>query len=158
MGRCMFLQSIRHVMLKRQFRSAIIIVCVQHLTYLEFCATFRVRKILKAVQDDSLECFYGLPRSLRSLSWISFSLVAVLDFLLAQLCRSFGFASTRFELRSPGFTRTKIRFFAPKNGWNIEHKSYFAAASFLFASGGSCPDGGSFGVKAAQTAHRNDTH
>ena len=26
---------------------------------------------------------------------------AVLDFLLAQLCRSFGFASTRFELRSP---------------------------------------------------------
>ena len=35
--------------------------------------------------------------------------IRVLDFLLAQLCRSFGFASTRFELRSPGFTRPEIR-------------------------------------------------
>ena len=47
--------------------------------------------------------------SFLGLSWISLSLVAVLDFLLAQLCRSFGFASTRFELRSPGFTRPEIR-------------------------------------------------
>ena len=41
--------------------------------------------------------------------WIAAPSFAVLDFLLAQLCRSFGFASTRFELRSPGFTRTEIR-------------------------------------------------
>ena len=59
-------KSIHHVMLKRLFRSAIIIVCVQHLSHLEFCATFHVRKILKPVQDDSLECFYRMPRSLRS--------------------------------------------------------------------------------------------
>ena len=38
--------------------------------------------------------------------------IRLLDFLLAQLCRSFGFASTRFKLRSPGFaslTRPEIR-------------------------------------------------
>ena len=40
----------------------------------------------------------------------------VLNFLPAQLCHSFGFASTRFELRSPGFTRPKIR--SPKGRGN----------------------------------------
>ena len=50
--------------------------------------------------------FFSSPQLAKKRRQIRF-----LDFLIAQLCRSFGFASTRFELRSPGFTRTEIRYF-----------------------------------------------
>ena len=46
------------------------------------------------------------PTSHGALTSFSPAKIRFLDFLIAQLCRSFGFASTRFELRSPGFTRT----------------------------------------------------
>ena len=39
-----------------------------------------VRRTTEAIQSAGVACFYGLPRSLRSLSWISLSLVAVVDF------------------------------------------------------------------------------
>ena len=39
-----------------------------------------VRRTTEAIQSTGVACFYGLPRSLRSLSWISLSLVAVVDF------------------------------------------------------------------------------
>ena len=53
-------------------------------------------------------CWAGVP-DVGFLDCCALNLRAVLDFLIAQLCRSFGFASARFELRSPGFTRTEIR-------------------------------------------------
>ena len=66
---------------------------------------------------------------------------AVLDFLLAQLCRSFGFASTRFELRSPGFTRPEIRRNDGERGrGNPQHNPaiYYKFPVELFLSSSSC--------------------
>ena len=66
------------------------------LDYSALCAPVIRSKILR---------IFSLISELEMLRVSGFALtlpkIRVLDFLLAQLCRSFGFASIRFELRSP---------------------------------------------------------